>query len=241
MRNFGSATALALALAALSGAPANAQLHLAVADCGGPRVLNNTCASNTGTLMLVGTLIPATVIAQAAGIHAEVHLIRCAGDQTPFGDWWHFEPGGCREGALTAVFDASMTCADAWNGAATGSVSCSFPAPNHAEFSVDASLPTGTTAALDAGVEYVLFTLRISRVSTVMGCIGCVEPLGLEFQNLLVTQDAAAGGDVALAGDPAEDMVLYNWGGWSGPPPVCEPYRDPIFKSTWGAVKAIYR
>ncbi|MGH7743062.1 MAG: hypothetical protein ACRENS_13690 [Candidatus Eiseniibacteriota bacterium] len=135
-------------------------------------------------------------------------------------------------------------CLDPWAGTATGSVGYDIRSAVEADIHLSCAL--SAPRAIDAtSSEYYLFVIQISKAGTVAACRDCSAPIALYFRSLTITQSAGApGGDVVLAGDGVGQWAYYNTGvgpGGQTPPPDCTIYSDPVHRSSWGSIKAIYR
>ena len=228
------------------------QIHLAVSDCGGIAVVTNTCASNNGSIVLVGSIVPPVAIPDLIGIEAFIVV----GQAGVLSDWWRLDPAGCRAGDLTANFDFTagpFSCTDLWQGKATGSVGVAHPyapppvppgspaapplPPLQGELiDISCAVPADAPLSITTDQEYYLFSITISKAQTVGAgaCPGCNAPTVLQlYADHLVRTPGA--GDYWVFGDGAGQGVGYNGGGG------CTANCDPVRKSTWGLVKTLYR
>jgi hypothetical protein len=159
----------------------------------------------------------------------------------PLPDWWKFgDAGTCRQAALSASFvadPANAVCQDWSAGQAVGGLAAyrlDYAFLGTARIVAVVAVPGTSLQTLHAGTEYYSFTLRISHARTVGtgACSGCLTPMYLVLRSIEVTTSTAA-----------NDMLLYfpldgidaNVANWNQTAPV------PTRRSTWGAVKSLYR
>lgn len=159
--------------------------------------------------------------------------------------WWHMEPGGCHgspPGWGAGLADAASSCPDAWAGAASASIQGWLPgtpggSANHGRLLAAVATFPGTLATLQAGDPQVLSRLAL-RGDNTLTCSGCTTPACLVFNSIIIRR---------LPGSVPEEIVLWTeefpgsarvvWQGGSG----ADCQAVPVRRSTWGAVKALYR
>jgi hypothetical protein len=161
----------------------------------------------------------------------------------PLPAWWLMAPGGCRANGWAADGTASLSCNDAWGGLGTGSFQGWIPgtpggSTRHARLLVAVStLPQDAVKLLgNASYTACRVLLRTTNTSTCMD--GCNTPACMVFNSLLIRQlhtpsdveTLISGGEV-----PGSDRAV--WQGGAGADCAAVPVR----RTTWGAVKALYR
>ena len=109
--------------------------------------------------------------------------------------------------------------------------------PRHARLLVAAAAIPGTFVTLDADVAYTA-ARAVLRTNKTLTCEGCAIPACLVFNSVLIRR---------LPGSSVETLTLSNpevpglervrWQGGSGADCQAVPTR----RSTWGAVKSLYR
>ena len=156
--------------------------------------------------------------------------------------WWRMDPGQCRAGGWSADVLAPASCDDPWQGAGVAAVQgwlAGTPggSPRHGRLLVAAAAIPGTFVTLDADVAYTA-ARAVLRTNKTLTCEGCAIPACLVFNSLLIRR---------LPGSSVETLTLSNpevpglervrWQGGSGADCQAVPTR----RSTWGAVKSLYR
>jgi len=240
-------------------APAYAGINLSWDDCGTAGIGKQefACDTNTGApFTLVGSLIlnPWEQAYDAiVGVSATIAVM---GTQEQLPDWWKFGSSGCRgSSALTASFDfqdpGPYTCADPWVTQMQGMVSYEITSATDARIRVAGGLPVGETVALDGDTEYYMFKVRIARSrSTGTGaCAGCSMPSCLLLDRITLHRSAELNYDIIDTA--AIDNIAYWHGAYIYIWDDFENHRSGIgcapdqptraSRSTWGALKSLYR
>ena len=154
------------------------------------------------------------------------------------------EPGGCRGSppGWVASAVAPSSCADAWDGSGAAAVQgwlTSTPggSANHGRLLVAATVVPGSLATLQADVPYSLCRVAL-RSDNTLTCDGCSIPACMVFNSVTIRR---------LPGSAVEELFVYDaeapllnrvvWQGGSG----ADCQSVPVRRSTWGAVKALYR
>ena len=137
---------------------------------------------------------------------------------------------------------APASCDDPWQGAGVAAVQgwlAGTPggSPRHGRLLVAAAAIPGTFVTLDADVAYTA-ARAVLRTNKTLTCEGCAIPACLVFNSVLIRR---------LPGSSVETLTLSNpevpglervrWQGGSGADCQAVPTR----RSTWGAVKSLYR
>ncbi len=240
--------ALALATPASAGG-----INLAWEQCwpeGGAFLKSFACDRDSGSRALVGSFVLDEAMSDFAGLTATI-VGRTPATEVPA--WWQlFNTGACRQSALSISFDfadaPATSCVDPWQGSVIGGISAyqtalfpppypmNVPLPNALRITLAGGYPEGTSLALQAGVEYYAFRLRISNAKTIgpAACAGCLTAMCLWLYE--VTAWPAAGGPSAihLYDVQANSLVVWQTGTW-GDCLVATRNR------TWGSIKALYR
>jgi len=161
-------------------------------------------------------------------------------------DWWQLGSGGCRAGNLTASADYSglSACADPWGGAGSATiqqyqVGAPRGAPNQVRILAVSFVPSPSAASLDATSTYYAARVIIlnGKTTGLPACAGCVGGACLVLNSILVRRLPGSGGDVYLETPVAAGANWATWRGGSGASCSAVPAR----RSTWGALKSLYR
>lgn len=240
---------LALALVLLAtAAHAGAGVNLRWDRCFGDAGTQNkafACDTNTGSDVLVCSFEVAAEILQATGQEVTIDLVATA---TTLPGWWEFKNAGtCRQLSLTmntALSPTAVVCSDWSSGqslAALRGYSSSFFGPNSARIRINSAVANESAAHLFPGMEYFVCNVVINHAKTVGtgACAGCTVPVCLVFHDQITTPVAAD--DVLLTAGAHVGSNFATWQGPTGPAPFGCPYPVPTQRSTWGAVKSLYR
>ncbi len=270
MRRLLMATILALALAATAQAE---PFHLAWDQClseGGTQHKYFACDTNVRVEALVGSFVPQATMTDFVAL--SVVLDGQTAGHVDLPDWWQlYNPGSCRQTALSCSFDfttfPNVSCMDPWQGLAQGGVAAYYtaayppPPPQTAPMSYALRIKVAgaltTPVQIDAGTEYYAFRLAISHAKSTGAdaCAGCATGVCLLVSTFTPYSDA--GGPVTLVPDRAPPGSPYTgteyatWecaeGQATGPEPFelyCAPIQNcsvPVVNRTWGSIKALYR
>jgi hypothetical protein len=238
-------------LALTAGMASAAGLNLYWNDCSpaaggtGVQSLAHLCATNNGSFQLVGSLVaPAGIVAAVA----QEAVVDIQTNQSALSPWWNFSPSGtCRSTALSLSFTfagQSGACFDPWGGSALGisDVSTNPAGDGHPELNRErvravCAVPESSALPMDAGSEYYLFVIQISRTKSVgTGCPGCLDDASFVFNSCKITQPIGTPG-----GDPTISGAADNQCAGLGPINPTNCLATPTRNATWGAIKAIYR
>lgn len=242
-----------VALLSLAPGPASAlasgDINIAWLDCAVPygsglTDLHYACDGNNGYSLLVASFSPPVALSQLNGTNAVVDFQSSAATLSP---WWQLQPGGCREGSLTASFDFTAgptSCEDVWLGQAVGTFRVDQSGTNRLRLRAMCAFAVGSERVVnDDGTEYDAFLIRIQHAKTVGdgSCSGCLDPVCIVFNSLMLTQPSGVG-DYALTTGPNQ---FAGWRGGAYQPcgagGSCVPIPCPVIKSTWGRVKSRFR
>lgn len=225
-------------------APVRAQgIAIGWHDCrppggGGFNGQNYGCTSNIITLPLFASFSLATPVDSVWAMELVVD-VDVATEALPA--WWRMEPGGCRADSWAADASLAGSCADAWNGTGAAAAQGWLPgqpgaSPRHGRLLVAASVLPNDAVALDADVPYTACRILL-RTSNTTSCEGCLIPACLVFNSLLIRRLPGSSVEevlLSVAESPAANMVA-----WQGVGADCQSVS--VRRSTWGAVKALYR
>ncbi len=222
-------------------------INLAWDDCGafGSLQKNFACNTNAGVNQLYISAVSPVPMPQLNGVFAVIGLVT---NQPVLSDWWAFQSGGCRAGAISA--DANFVlgpsnCLDPWGGAALGGMSYAAgnQAPNRAQIKAVFAIPTWVTS--DGVSEYELARITITNAKTTGtgACAGCTDGVCLVLQMVTLSQPTG------LLSYTITNPLLNQYAIWQpGGSTPYNPYGSsgcpgatPTRNTTWGGVKAIYR
>jgi len=257
MRTGGLATALfAAAFAALSVAPARAapSVHLEWGDCGasGTSLRTFACDTNVGAEQLVVSFVPPGGVTEFSGLEVRLQLMPVDQPQPP---WWQLATGGCRAGALSSTFNFAplATCADPYDFGGAGGAIASAVTPGEIRM-VGARAVAGP---LDSTLQYYAGIILVphARSTGAGSCAGCELPRGVFIKSFSLHGPQGQIYDyifnVRSAGVlpayvnwqcPGEPRFELDWekgyllSGWD-----FSDCPTAARRSSWGAVKSLYR
>jgi hypothetical protein len=224
-------------------------VNIAWNDCAGAGGTWNrsfACNTNAGSSVLVCSFDPPEGIAKLTGGSAWIYF---AGNTMP--DWWRFDSGACRVGALSISFDPS-TCLGPWAGAAVGSFSYEVGLaghPNVARLAVSWGVPEGAAGPVEPGWEYTAFQIIIDHGRGFGTCVGCLDPMCIGFDGLWLYQPAGMS-NYFVCNPLYTDLATWQGGavgsGCPGTdqsplplPSLCS--ATPVPRRSWGQLKSLYR
>ncbi len=162
-------------------------------------------------------------------------------------DWWQFQPGGCRDGLATAdvAFDSGSNCGDPFSGAGVAVFQSLTPGeprglPSQARMLASVAVPSPQPGMLEPGTVYNVCRVVVHGGGTVSppSCAGCLEPVCLVLNEVRVLYRSQ--GVVQTSRLTLPSAGNANWIGWQstpGTPCLTVPTR----RSSWGALKSLYR
>jgi hypothetical protein len=156
--------------------------------------------------------------------------------------WWHTEPGGCRAGGWAADALTAPACIDPWDGAGVSDVQGWIPGQpggldHHGRLLIAAAPAPGTLAAFAADTPYSLAHARL-RSTNPASCAGCTTPACLVFNSVLIRRlPGSSVEEVFVSGPEQPGLERVVWQGGAG----ADCNAVPVRRSTWGAVKSLYR
>ena len=205
------------------------------------------CDTNVGQEVLVGWFVLPYDLDQVSGNEIVVDLATSfgyayspiPGPSVPIPEWWRFmRAGSCRQNALSwSTMDPdNQVCQDWGAGQASGFVAAyqlDTYGTGTARILMVSAVPTDGVQSLSAGSEYHSFTIRIRHDKTAGegACGGCDVPLGIIFNSVNVTTALNANNTKLYGPVNGTDAHYVLW----------KPAVVPTLKTSWGAVKALFR
>jgi hypothetical protein len=234
-------------------AAATSGTNLSWGDCGSSGQVQESfaCDTNSGTSVLYVSVVPHAALPQMNGAACKLYLQT---DQATLSPWWHLEENGCRgpttpdgtDGGLVTNFDftGETGCLDPWDGSAAGGMfyqpatAGNITGPNRALIRTACAIPGSTP--MNGGVEYYLTKLLFRHAASVGigACEGCGENACILLSQVNLYQAGTIEDDYYSDSQSASrNWVLWHTGVVTGGCPAALPVR----KTTWGAVKSLYR
>ena len=232
------------ALLALSCSIADAQNLLlgwtttANNDCpSGPLSAANrsiACNNNAGENVLIGSVVAPPGLNEVVGVSVIIEVMSYLQPE-PLPDWWRFDPGGCRSGAvaLNMAFDPALNqgnCGNAWafNAASAFSYQPNNPYSGFCRLTMVGAIAPQLAVPWPAGTEWYLFRLSITNAKTAGtgACGGCSTPAMVAFTYAQINNTAGTGQDAIL-----NQYATATW--QLGP--------VPARRASWGQIKSQYR
>ena len=242
------ALAGALLTACFTARPAaGAGLSIAWDDCRPPLGFGNNnkafgCASDINELPLFPSFSIPTSIDSVYSMELVIDFNVAGVETDPLPPWWLMAPG-CRANAWAADATASFSCTDAWDGKGTGSFQGWIPgtpgsSSRHARLLVAVGTLPQDAVTLLGNATYTACRIILRTVNTVACNDGCSTPACMVFNSLLIRRLHTPADEEILISGP--EMGLSDrtfWQGVGGADCTAVPTR----RTTWGAVKALYR
>ena len=240
-------------LVAVSSAPmagAAEGLYLTWNDCAASMAASPSaifdCASNSGESDLFCAFTLSQPVDSVLALEIVVDLQSAA---AALPDWWHSEPGGCRESLLQADDDFSGRggCVDFWQGGTSGGLQTYMPGfprgqANQARLKIALAVPSAESRSLNATDMYYAARIVVGYGKTTgsSACVGCEAGACLVLNSILIKRPPRP------EGAPSTNVFLTtpgtggaNWALWQ--PGGANCLAVPVRTSTWGALKALYR
>lgn len=219
------------------------------------------CNTNSGTERLVLGFV---LSAPQDSLNGVKFILDFGSTEPSLPAWWQFKNSGtCRFSSLGIDFAmpvGTVQCQDWSAGTMSGGIgSYTIPFWNTNQDRIDligvSAVPPANLAHVDAGVEYVIATITINHAKTVgtNACAGCQTPVCIAASYAKLTHPVAAQ-DHRVTGEgsgPGSDRVTWQQAAIVTPQLICDNTRcwydfictssTPTSRSTWGAVKALYR
>jgi hypothetical protein len=225
---------------------------------GGTERATFDCSTNGGSQVAVGSFMLNGPLEEFVGLEVDIDVL-ANGPTLP--DWWqYFNPGSCRQTALSASFNflsfPRTQCVDPWNGLAAGGLAAyqtsstippmPNPVPNGARIRIGAAVANPVT--LPGGVEMYAFQLVLSHARTTgsNACAGCGADVCLRLREIVPT---SRDGTRWILNEGLESNTI----GWQCGRPMTYSH-SPLFEcrlstdcatateaTTWGQIKSLYR
>lgn len=209
-------------------------------DCGpsAPDSRTFACDTNDGSETLYATFTPDTDVPGVASLTTEIDVAIFI-QQVP--SWWNFgQVGDCRNNLpISGDVSAGASCRS-WSTAPVRAILTGYSIDNfHTGYNVERirlNLVPAALQSLHAGVEVGLLRMDVPHAPTVGSgaCSGCESGLCIELYPYVIAYDAARN---ELAGWSIWATAAFWQGGTHG----CEPDVTPARRSSWGAIKSLYR
>ena len=214
-------------------------------DCrsaGNPGSNQLTFGCNSNTIQM--PLYPAVLLAVPVDSVFSVELVidvDVASDPLP--DWWSMN-GTCRTLSWFADVAQAGSCTDPWNGVGAASVQgwlLGSPGNSgrHARLLVAAGVLAQDAARFDAGVPYTLCRVVLDSRGTTACAAGCTTPACMVFNSVLLRRLPGTTVEEVLVTAP--EVAGNNVVVWQPLSGSADCASVPVRRSTWGAVKALYR
>ncbi len=219
-------------------------LSIAWQDCralGGSGVDNQNfgCMSEINQFPLTPAFVLATPIDSVVSFELVIDVDVAA---TELPAWWRMDPGQCRANGWSADATASASCYDPWLGTGVAGFQgwlAGQPgaSPRHGRLLVAAAAAPGTFVTLDADVAYSAARV-VLRSNKTLTCEGCASPACLVFNSVIIRRLPGSSVETVTLWEPEVlGLERIRWQGGSGADCQAVPTR----RSTWGAVKSLYR
>jgi len=236
-------TGVLLALTATVASAAGINLYWTDCSVAGATTRTFACGVNTGTNTLTVSFDPPAGLTTLNGLDMLIDL-QSATDPLP--QWWMFKNAGtCRLASLGAntVFSLA-SCFEPWAGAGNGAVSAYIApssATNRARLAGTVSVGGTLAGPVSPGTEYYALNITINNQKTVGtgSCTGCLDPVCLVLNDMLLSQPAGTPGGSPRITNPLTSNFV-TWQSYPEGAGGC-PGVTPAVNRTWGQVKSIYR
>lgn len=250
MRHFLIATVAAIAvLVVAAGVPARAlgapRAMLAWDRCienGGTVTRTFACDTNVGSETIVGSFVPPAGVTDMNGLEVVIDMLTTP--ETAWPDWWAFKnTGACRQSALSMYFDfmsgEGYGCEKLWASGSAGGIATYMTGysfnPSRTRLFLLIARPFADVGPVSPDTTYDAFALTLDHSKTVGpgACSGCEAPVCATITSIKWTQPAGLGDFSHVTA--GESLVL-----WQSAVPTC-PASIPTRRSSWGALKSLYR
>jgi len=236
-------------------------------DCladGGIANKSFACDSNAGSDLIVMSVQLDRGMTDVSGMEIRISL-KAAAPALPA--WWEFmKPGTCRQNSLCWVASPAVSagsCADWGRGNEMGGLASyriDELGPGSAVLLIASGVAPSVLATFDPTTEYIVGGLKLEHAKTVGSgsCGGCDVPVCILFTSLNVTTPVLANNRLFTQGANSVDSQLIHWQNGQTTSVVntctgtfnCNTQFDCSLalasptaarRSTWGAVKSLYR
>jgi hypothetical protein len=197
------------------------------------------CTSNIVEIPLFPSFTLATPV---DSVHALELVIDVDVAADPLPEWWRMDPGQCRANGWSANTSLAGSCADPWGGQGAASFQGWLPGTpggsgRHGRLLVTAGVLPAQAVSLAALTAYTACRVILRTINSTT-CAGCSVPACLVLNSILLRRLPGSSVEEVLIGVAESPGVNFvAWQGGSGADCQSVPGR----RSTWGAVKALYR
>ena len=237
-------------LAPLWARPAAGQGHgisIGWEDCragGGPgfdRPPPFGCASNNSSFPLYAGVQLASPIDSVFSAELVIDVDVAA---SPLPDWWSMDgtcPRAGWRGRQVSPREAAPTpgTAPVWARCRAGCPACPGDSARHARLLVAATVLSSSAVTLDADVAYTVCRVTLDSRNTTACPNGCTTPACMVFNSLLIRRLPGSSVEEILVTDP--EVAGANMVVWHPLLGSADCASVPVRRSTWGAVKSLYR
>jgi hypothetical protein len=156
--------------------------------------------------------------------------------------WWRMESGGCRANGWSADITAASSCGDPWQGQGVAAFQGWLPGEpggvaRHGRLLIAVAASPGTWATLAPDVAWTAARVLL-RTNKTLTCGGCSTPACLVFNSILLRRLPGTSVEtVTLSVPESAGAERISWQGGSG----ADCQSVPARRTTWGAVKSLYR
>lgn len=243
-------------------------LNLTWDQCHGDGGTSNrmfACNTNAGVHRLVTSFVVDQQIQNVNAMEIYVHI---ASESPTLPQWWSLRNAGtCRPSSLSfstiPTNPSSTVCFDWTNGngaSGIGFYNIGVAGANTVKMAAVAAVPAGLGIVVDPGVQYFTGAFQINNAKTVGtgACSGCQIPVCLVYSYMRLFVESQPSGPYRVLNTPANtpnsQVATWQSGQVVGLQPNCDPVTgvcSPSFvcstqpvdsrRSTWGAVKSLYR
>ena len=230
---------------------AGLQFHWNACNAAGTQDNTFPCDDDAAVFDIMGQFQMPAALVGVTGVEFTVDLA-AASPSLPA--WWQFNVGECRDSQMNILEGTPLAsaCPDwAANGASGGLAAYNEGTlgPNTAHILGGFAVPAAKAKNLTGTPNYFAFKVDLSTVGTVAApvCAGCNIPVCIVFNGIKVVVPPVAGqpdGSVKISNPASPGSNFVTWQGGAGVGSLLGqgcPAETPTHKSTWGAVKSLYR
>lgn len=225
------AITLSIAVSAHAGG-----INLSWDDCGTFGTPNKSfaCDTNVGSQTLVVSYEPLATMANMVGIDVRIDIMT---DSSTLPDWWKMfvTVGNCRSSAISSDADftaSSGSCANVWVNQAGGIGSMAYVNGNPSRASLLVFWAMLTPVQVEPGTQYYACKVIITNDKTTGAgsCAGCATSACAVLSVLQIDGDSNNSQKI-------EFPLERNFATWQSGTTCYTPTR----RSSWGAIKSLYR
>ena len=236
-----------LLVTAGTASAAGLQIHWGACGASGTQDQAFACDADDQFFQAVAQFQMSAALAGVTGVEFTVDLASASPSLPP---WWQFNAGECRDSqlAVTKGTPSAVACPDWAGNNASGGLAAyteGLFGPNTAHILGGFAVAAAKARALTATPNYFVFNIIMSSANTVVGppiCGGCNVPVCIVFNGLKVVPGTNAATVISNASAPGSNFVTWQGGAGVGSllGQGC-PAATPTRRSSWGAVKSLYR